>query len=52
MGSQGRWGLGTNPAKGNNWGWGYVWLCGDCWNMAPVYFHELGHNVSCFHYKT
>lgn len=48
LSSQGRWGFDNDPAHGNSWGYGLVWICGDCWNSPPTFFHELGHNVSRF----
>jgi hypothetical protein len=44
LGSQGKWEPLNHPQ--NNWGFGHMWVCGDCWDYAVTWFHELGHNVS------
>jgi hypothetical protein len=46
LASQGLWDYVNDPSRRNTWGYGLVWICGDCWDFPPTYFHELGHNVS------
>ena len=50
LASLGRWDMATSP--GNDWGSGIVWICGDCWRMAPTYLHELGHNYGLQHARS
>ena len=50
MSSQGPWGYPTTGSgSSNTWGYGLVWMCGGCWDWAPTWFHEIGHNYGLAH---
>ncbi|KAG1677805.1 hypothetical protein FOA52_008569 [Chlamydomonas sp. UWO 241] len=52
LASQGIWDYVNDPSGRNTWGYGFVWMCGDCWDSTANYWHELGHNYGVEHARS